>query len=106
MTTLNIHGIIWETNGSIAGKATFTHRNVRVVWDPKLGIFQVKSGNEMVLARELRSDALKEATHCILESYANKLVPNWECNHGEEAQAPKAAYQSRATLRDFCGIRR
>lgn len=104
MTTLNIQGIIWEANGVIGGKATFAHRQVRVVWDPKLGIFQVKNGNEMLFAREERAEALRAATTCILEAYANQLVPSWECaSHGEEAQeAPRRT----ATLRGFGAIRR
>jgi hypothetical protein len=106
MTTLVIQGIVWEANGSVGGKATFAHHGVRVVWDPKLGIFQVKNGNEMIFARELRSDALKEATTCILESYSNQIVPSWECNHGEEVQASQAPQRRRNTLTDFCGIKR
>lgn len=82
MSRLHINGIVWEVNGRKDGKGVFTHANVSVSYCKAMGVFQFKQDDTLILARETRGDCLRDATHCILETYANDFVPCWETPDG------------------------
>ncbi len=87
MSTLQVKGITWQITGMKDGRGIFTHGDCTVSFDKNMGVFLFKQGDTLILARELRSDCLEEATICLLESYASQFVPSWEMNYGQEAVA-------------------
>lgn len=88
-TVIHYKGIAWEVNGTQDGKGVITYRNCRIQWSEKVECFQFLHGEDKVLYRQLRSDCIRDATECILESLASQFVPCWELPNGEtqEAQA-------------------
>jgi hypothetical protein len=78
MITLSINGITWEVNGKKDGKGIFLYEGCTVSYCKTMGVFQFKQGDNLILARECRADCLRDATHVILDSYANQFVPCWE----------------------------
>ena len=75
--TLEVHGIIWSLSRA-NGKACFSHNGIRIVWEPKMDAYQAQDlGGECILARESPSDCILETTHCVLDMYADSIVPSW-----------------------------
>lgn len=86
MSTLNVKGIVWIIRKSSKFGTIFTHKNVWVGLDFRSDTYHSKSRfptkngrvDHFILARELRSQALKDTTIALLEDYANCFVPSWK----------------------------
>lgn len=87
MSVIHYKGIVWEVNGQKDGKGILTYGDCSIVWNEPAGCFMFYQREDMLLARELRSDLVKEATDCILDAYASQFVPSWESD-GTAPQAP------------------
>lgn len=87
MSTISYKGIVWEVNGHKDGKGILTFGDCRIEWNQAAGCFMFYQGDNMLIARELRSELVKEATDCILDAYASQFVPSWESD-GAAPQAP------------------
>lgn len=87
MSTLHYKGIVWTTGKKVDGKGTLHYLNCSIVWDKTMGVFQFKQDCGLILARELRADCIRDATDCILETYATEFVPSWEQPDGTAQEA-------------------
>jgi hypothetical protein len=76
--TLQTKGITWNVC-KVNGKTAFCHGDmVHIVWEPRMGVYQAKDSNgDCILARETPSHCLEDTTLCVLEAYANSIVPSW-----------------------------
>jgi hypothetical protein len=75
MSFLCYKGIAWEVNGFRDGKSILTYRGTSIVYDQAMEVFQFRHGRSIILARTLRQDVLRDATHCILDVLAEQFVP-------------------------------
>ena len=93
MSTLSYKGIVWEVTGKKDGRGIFGHRGCTVSYDRTMGVFQFKQGDNLILARESRTECLHAATDCLLDSYASLFVPSWDddVQEIEEIEAEEVA---------------
>jgi hypothetical protein len=78
MSTIHYHGIAWQVNGVKNGKGILTHQDTDIVWNQEDKTFQFCQGEFVILTATTRSELVREATDCILDSYAAHFVPTWE----------------------------
>lgn len=81
MSTLHIRGINWEivSDGGSPTKPAYTHKNIRIAWEPVSGTWQAKNEDGVsIIARELPSCCIKDMTTNILDAYAARIVPSWK----------------------------
>lgn len=90
MSTLHIGGVVWEVYGVKDGKGILMHADCSVSYDKAMGVFQFKQGDNLILARELRGDCLRDANDCILDGYSNMFTPSWEAPNGFQEEAQEA----------------
>jgi hypothetical protein len=82
MSTLDYKGITWTMDD----KRTFrfgsgkccSHQDRSIVYDKDLDLFLFMRDDCVIFGRELFSDCIRDATDCILDTYASFFVPSWE----------------------------
>jgi hypothetical protein len=85
MSLIHYKGIVWEVNGVKDGKGILTYGDCSIAWNAEAGCFMFYQGETLLLARELRSELVKEATDCLLDAYASQFVPSWETDGTSQA---------------------
>lgn len=78
MSSINVKGIEWEMSRH-NGKTVYTHHNIVISWDESLGTWTTRdTDSNLIIARELPSDCIKDTTVMIWEAYASRFIPSWE----------------------------
>lgn len=88
MITIQYKGITWTVGEKRNGRSTLNYEECSIVWEGQTETYQFFHGTDFVFARELRSDALSDATDCILDAFAGTFVPCWETPNGTTQEAP------------------
>jgi hypothetical protein len=87
MSVIHYKGITWEVNGVKDGKGILTHQGTTITYDKAKDAFQFCQGEEVILARNSRGDTVRDATDCILDSYAAQFIPSWEADGSAQASS-------------------